>query len=62
MTKIELKAELEASLANANSDFEKNVIQAEYEHKIKLLGLQEEIAQNNLKNNDSDFQCIGCSG
>ena len=60
MTKIELKAELEANLANAESDFEKNMIKAEYEHKLKLLGLQDEIDLRKLNEDNSDYTCVGC--
>jgi len=60
MNKIqELQKQFKQDLDSANGTFEKNLIKAEYEHRIKLLGLKEEINLN-ATSQDSDFECIGC--
>lgn len=54
----ELQTQLLTDLDEADSTFEKNLLKAEYEHKLKLLGLKEEISINNT--NENGFECVGC--
>jgi hypothetical protein len=61
MTLQEIKEQLQIDLEQADSVFEKNLLKAEYDHKIKLLGLKDEIQAIDIKKpGDSDFECIGC--
>jgi|DEB0MinimDraft_6_1074348.scaffolds.fasta_scaffold431791_1 hypothetical protein len=60
MTAIEIKEEYALKMNNAESMMEKNLLNAEMKHKLKLVNAGEE-TDYTKRASESDFECIGCS-
>jgi hypothetical protein len=59
MNKQQIIDHYQKEIDNAETPMEKNLLEAEMEHKIKLLDLGEE-TNYSKKQSDSDFECIAC--
>lgn len=54
-----LQEQLEKDLAEADSAFEKKMIQGEFDKKVEKLNAGVNIFEDN-RPKDSDYECIGC--
>ena len=55
----DLKEKRDRDLETAETSFERNLINSEFEHAKKLLGLMER-GELKDKPDDQDIECIGC--
>jgi hypothetical protein len=59
MSKKEIKEQYRMQIEKAGSHFEKQMLQAERDHKLKMLDLN---VDEEKSREDSHFVCVGCSG
>jgi hypothetical protein len=57
---IKIREDYQAKMDEVDTAFEKNIIKAEMEHKLKMLheGINED--DNKQAREESQFDCIGC--